>query len=93
MDTCSDLPRHAFPARYMVPAKETDPVLSAILVTVIPLVASRAARLPCLGGPTSWPGLRRCGCEATSTSRWKICTRLSATTASTGSPANTTGTR
>ena len=38
-------------------------------------------------------GLRRWTCSATSTSRWKIRTRCSAATASTGSPASTIGTR
>lgn len=49
IETCRVLPREAFPARYIVPAKETDPVLSAIRVTVIPLVAFRALRLPWRG--------------------------------------------
>ena len=52
-------------------------------------------RLPCRQGccGSLVSGLRRCTCSATSTSRWKIRTRCSAATASTGSPASTIGTR
>lgn len=59
----------AFPARYIVPAKDTDPVLSAIRVTVSPVLGFRAVRRPCTGGLGSWSGLRRCTWEATNTSR------------------------
>lgn len=50
MQTCNDSPRQAFPARYIVPARDTDPLLSATPVTVGPVVAFWALRRPCTGG-------------------------------------------
>ena len=70
MATCNVLPAQARPARYIVPAKETDPLWSATRVTIGPAVGRRAPRLACTGGAEDPSGLRRCGWEATSTSRW-----------------------